>query len=126
MHHGGEKKFAFIPLQSVDGKKILKHHQLPENYLDSLVLVEDAKVYLRSGAALRIASRLNRPLRWISAFIMFPPILRDPLYNWISSYRNTLLDNQDNCEMPEKNSNRKTPATTEKKLSIKPVSSTSA
>ena len=40
------KKIQFAPLQSIAGKQILEKHQVDENYIESIVLVEDGEYFL--------------------------------------------------------------------------------
>ncbi len=54
-----EKYFKFAPLQSEIGQKLLKENGVDKTVTDSVVLIEDGKVYTRTTAALRIARRLS-------------------------------------------------------------------
>ena len=48
---------------------------------DTIFLVEDGQLHLRSTAALRIARRLGFPWRLAYAFIVVPRVIRDGVYN---------------------------------------------
>jgi predicted DCC family thiol-disulfide oxidoreductase YuxK len=68
--------------QSERGKIALK-----DCSLDTLVLVEDGRSYLRSTAALRASRYLRFPWLLLYVFIIAPPFLRDPVYNLIAHNR---------------------------------------
>ena len=78
-----KKYFRFASLQSETAQKLLGER----HSLDTMILIENGNVYLRSTAALRIAKKLRGlwPLFYI--FIVIPKFLRDLLYNWIARNR---------------------------------------
>ena len=51
--------FKFTPLQEKQGVLLLKMHAVDTQKLDSIVLIENEKVYVKSSAALRIARKLS-------------------------------------------------------------------
>jgi predicted DCC family thiol-disulfide oxidoreductase YuxK len=53
------KKLLLASIQGPAGQEVLKKYELPPSYLDTLVLVEEGKVYLGSTAALRVARLLG-------------------------------------------------------------------
>ena len=108
MRHRRGDDFLFIPLQSGEGKKFLERYRLPENYTDSLVLIEDGKVFLKSTAALRISRKLKRTFSWCSVFIFIPVFIRDRVYDWVADHRNSWFKSQDTCEIPAYENKRET------------------
>jgi predicted DCC family thiol-disulfide oxidoreductase YuxK len=101
IRHRWKEDFHFIPLQSAEGKKFLELFHLPANYTDSVVLVEDGKLFLKSTAALRIARKLNPAYSWWSVFIFIPRFIRDRVYDWIAAHRNSWFKSQETCEIPD-------------------------
>jgi predicted DCC family thiol-disulfide oxidoreductase YuxK len=95
------RNFLFVPLQSQYGKKLLKTSGLPEDYSESMVLIEDKQFFLKSDAALRIAKKLDGLWSWGYAFIFLPTSFRDAVYNWIARHRNSWFKNQNNCIVPD-------------------------
>lgn len=73
--------------QSERGKAALKDCGLDKRRLETLVLVEHGRCYLRSTAALRAFRYLRFPWPLLFAFIIVPPFLRDPVYNLIAHNR---------------------------------------
>ena len=93
--------FAFEPLQSEQAKEILARYNVPPG-TNSMVLIEEGKVYLRSTAALRIARRLRGlwPLLYVA--IVIPAPLRDPLYDFIARHRARWFGTTETCSVLEK------------------------
>ncbi len=91
MRNGGEEKFRFISLYSPEGKEILKEHAMPEDYTDSVVLIERSRVYLKSEAVLRIARELSGLVKIISWAKIIPPRFRNTVYDMIASHRHKLI-----------------------------------
>lgn len=73
--------------QTERGKAALKDCGLDKRALETVVLLEDGRCYLRSTAALRALRYLRFPWPLLYAFIVVPPFLRDPVYNLIAHNR---------------------------------------
>lgn len=95
-----KNRFLVGALQEPVSKKVLSNFQVDDSYLDSLVLVENGKVYFRSTAALRIAKKLNRPWPLIYFLITIPAFIRDPVYNWIGKNRYRWFGKKSTCRIP--------------------------
>ena len=50
--------FKFAPLQEKSGSLLLEKHAIDPQRIDSIVLIENNTVYVKSAAALRIAKKL--------------------------------------------------------------------
>jgi predicted DCC family thiol-disulfide oxidoreductase YuxK len=96
------KIFRFASLQSQAAADLLRAHGLapPVGDPDTIVLIEDGKVYQRSTAALRIAKRLRAPYPLLSVFYLCPTFLRDLIYRLIAKNRYRWFGRYDTCPMP--------------------------
>ena len=92
--------FKFAALQSEIGQELTAKHGIDTAETDSIVLVEDEKVYTYSTAALRIARKLNGIWSWTYSFIIIPKPVRDLFYKLFAKYRYKLFGKQDACMMP--------------------------
>ena len=90
--------FRFAPLQSPAAASLLGERAgtLP----DSLVLVENGRLYTRSDAVLRIVRRLRQPWPLASALVELPAPLRDWLYAWVARNRYRWFGKRDVCMVP--------------------------
>ncbi len=95
-----KKKLLLASIQGTAGQRVLKMYQLPPSYLDTLVLVEQGKVYLGSTAALRVARLLGGGWPLFYALIIIPKGLRDRIYQWIGKNRYKWFGRRASCRMP--------------------------
>lgn len=88
----------FSPLQSEFAKKILKEKNVTEN-LDTMVLLENGKIYLRSSAALRLTKYMKGLWPLLMIFIPVPSFIRNAVYNYVAKNRITWFGMADYCDM---------------------------
>src|SRR3954449_9261728 len=72
--------FKFASLQSEVGQKIISHYQI-NSEIDSIVVIENKKVYIKSSAAIRIGRKLNGLWKLSAILMTLPPIFRNFLYD---------------------------------------------
>jgi len=77
----------FDSLQSARGQAVLKECGLSITDLDTFVLQEKGRCYIRSRGALRVVRHLRFPWGLLYGLIVVPAFLRDPLYNWVARNR---------------------------------------
>ena len=68
--------------------------------VDSLVLIEDGRVFLHSSAALRNVRALGFPWSIGYALIIVPAPIRDWFYKLFAKYRYRLFGKKDLCMVP--------------------------
>ena len=89
---------VFSPLQSEFAKKTLAAFNLGEN-LDSMILLQNGKVYLKSSGALRVTKSLKGLWPSAQALLIVPPFIRNFIYDYIAKNRITWFGTADYCEM---------------------------
>jgi len=94
------QKFVFASLQSELGQQIAEQHQLPKEDFNSMVLLKNNKVYLRSNAALEITRDLSGGWPLLHGFKIVPRSFRDWIYTVISANRYKWFGRQDQCRIP--------------------------
>jgi len=94
------RRFRFAALHSPAGRELLAEHGLLEDAPDSIVLIEDGRVYTRSSAALRIARHLRGAWRLLGVFRIVPRVLRDPLYRVVARFRYRWFGRSEACLAP--------------------------
>lgn len=92
--------FKFAPLQSEVGERLLAENGIDKIETDSVVLIEDGKVYTYSTAALRVARKFDGIWSWAYAFIVVPKPVRDFFYRLFAKYRYKLFGKKDECMLP--------------------------
>ena len=93
--------FKFASLQSKYAKSLLLQMDLSQGFpADSVMLIEGKKTYFKSEAAIRIAAKLSRPVKYL-AWVKFIPLwLRDPIYDFIAKNRYAWFGKKDSCIIP--------------------------
>ena len=91
----------FASLQSDVGRALLARHGVapPDGDPDTVMLVEEGRVWTHSDAALRIAARLRMPWRAISWFGWVPRALRDAVYRFVARNRYRWFGRRDTCRV---------------------------
>ena len=94
-------RFQFGALQSDAAQRLLASAgwSSPETP-ETVVLLEDGRVFTRSTAALRIVRRLSFPWPLAYGFILIPRPLRDAIYDSIARRRYRWFGRREQCMMP--------------------------
>ena len=92
--------FKFAALQSEAGQKLLQEYKLNVSDFDTFVLIVNDKHFTKSTAALKIARKLNYPVKVLYYFIFIPKFLRDLIYSLIAINRYKIFGRRDICRIP--------------------------
>ena len=95
-----DDRFRFSPLQ---GDYALSHLSASSDLNkrpDSVILIENGKVYSESTAALRIARKLSGLWPLLYGFIIVPKFIRNYVYRWIADRRYRIWGKTDSCMVP--------------------------
>jgi predicted DCC family thiol-disulfide oxidoreductase YuxK len=100
--HDRRKRFKFAALQSEAGAALLAQHGRAATLgdPDSMLLVEDGRLYQRSTAVLRIARGLSGLWKLGYAAMVVPRPLRDLVYRWIARNRYRWFGKTEACRLP--------------------------
>ena len=82
-----KQHFRFASQQSIVGIELLTKYHIDINKTDSLVLIDQTKVYQKSTAALKIAKQLSNGWNLFYIFILVPAFIRNPIYDFIATNR---------------------------------------
>ena len=92
-------QFQFAPLTSEAAARALGSVPLADRP-DSVVLIDEGRVFTRSEAALRILRRLEFPWPLAYALILLPRALRDWGYDAIARRRYRWFGRHEQCPIP--------------------------
>lgn len=93
-------RFRFAPLGTRAAEAALREADHRGELPDSIVLIEDGRVYTLSSAALRIARRLRWPWPLLGVLIIVPKGLRDAAYRRVARNRYRWFGRTDACMTP--------------------------
>ncbi len=95
-----KKIFTLSPLQSSFSEALNDQYHFNQPQLNSIVLIENNKVYYKSTAVLRVVKKLSGPIKCLYIFIIVPPFIRDAVYSVIAKNRYRWFGKR-SCEVGE-------------------------
>ena len=92
--------FKFASLQSETGMRLLEKHKIDPQKTDSIILVEEDKVSVKSTAALRISRFLDKGYPLLYGFMIIPGFIRNYVYDFIARNRYKWFGKKESCMIP--------------------------
>ena len=105
--HDRRGTMRFAPLQGEYGERVEARHPVLAG-VDSVVYLEPSddprteRAYVRSDAALRVASYLGGPWRAVLVARLVPRFVRDYFYDLFARHRYRFFGKHESCLMPPK------------------------
>ncbi|MBD2846460.1 thiol-disulfide oxidoreductase DCC family protein [Paenibacillus sp. IB182496] len=93
-----EGRFRYAPLQSEPGARLLREHGI--SGIDSFVLIEGGRAYVKSEAALRVCRSLPGLWKLLALLRIVPRPLRDAVYDAIARRRDRWFGARASCMLP--------------------------
>ena len=93
-------RFCFAALQSDFGKTQLDKFGISFTIPESVLLIEEKRLFQKSSAALKIAQNLNGLWPAVYVFIIVPKFLRDLIYDYIARNRYRWFGKREACMIP--------------------------
>lgn len=91
-------KFKFLKLQSQLAQNYLENYGIDPKTLNSIVLIKNDHIYLKSDAAVEIAKHLDGKYQKLAYLRFVPKFLRDSIYSYIAKNRYKLFGKCENCD----------------------------
>lgn len=98
--HDKSGKLKFASLQSEYGKNVIDQFHLREKYMETIVYLDDSKVYILSEAVLRILKQTGGIYASTYYLIIIPTFIRNWVYKLISNYRYSWFGKRNDCRVP--------------------------
>jgi len=92
--------FRFSALQNEQAKEHLKEFKISPLNSNTILLLENGKLYTQSTAALRITRQLSGLWPLCYGLIVIPAFIRDAVYKTISKYRYKIWGRSETCMIP--------------------------
>lgn len=100
IRHDARRQFRLASVQSPQGQALLAWYGLPTDRFDSMALIDEQGLHLRSTALLRILAHLPQPWRALAWLRLIPRWLRDWFYDRIALNRYRLFGRYEVCLLP--------------------------
>lgn len=119
IRHDAKKIFLFGPLQWTEAQNILGKVSGKILERDTIVLLEEGKVFTESAAVLKIMGKLSGMYRLVYGLIIVPGFLRDAMYRFVARHRYRVFGKRDECMVPTPELRKRfIPEPTEKNISF--------
>ena len=89
-------------MQSEVGIELTKKYNIDTIIVDSIVLIKDNTIYIKSAAVLEILKDLPIGWRLFRIGIILPKFVRDWMYDIIAKHRYKIFGKKDECPSPPK------------------------
>lgn len=96
-----KEQFIFCPISSKKGQKIINKFNLELKKIDSIILLKNNKITLKSEAVIKILVSLNLFFRFFLILKILPSKLLDLIYDFIAKYRYKLFGRKESCIIPD-------------------------
>jgi len=93
-----KEQYSLLALQSQEAEPYIQQYNLKTDNFDSVVLIEDNQVFIKSTAALKVVKNLNGTIRYLYFFIYLPTPMRDFIYGCIAKNRYLLFKERQSCK----------------------------
>lgn len=93
--------FKFATLSSINGQNVKLRFQLDES-IDSVVLLKNNQVYIKSAAAFEITKNLSGLWFMLGIFKIIPTFISDAIYDFVAKNRYRWFG-KSVCELPQEN-----------------------
>jgi len=101
LKHDKGNYFQFAPSQSNAAIEIMQEHRIDQKSIDSVILIDNEKVYTKTDAVIQIATHLNGWPKLFSFIKLIPKPIRDFGYHLIANNRYRLFGKKATCMVPE-------------------------
>jgi predicted DCC family thiol-disulfide oxidoreductase YuxK len=93
-------QFRFAALQSEIGQALLIQHGIDTQSIDSVILIDGDRVFIKSDAALEVATRIGGAWTLMGIFYIIPRPIRNIVYDWIARNRYRWFGKHNECWLP--------------------------
>jgi predicted DCC family thiol-disulfide oxidoreductase YuxK len=87
LRRDSSRRLQFASLQSAVGRQLAAEAGVEGKVLETLILIEDGRAFVRSDAVLRIAGALGAPWSLVAPLLLVPRFIREPLYRIVARHR---------------------------------------
>ena len=100
LKHERSNELKFAALQSDIGREILEEHGEKSTDFDSIILMDEGRLFKKSRAAFRIAKHLKYPYAAFNVIGVLPAFFTDFFYDLVAKNRYKIFGRSDACMLP--------------------------
>ena len=100
LRHDRKRHFNLTTAQGPLGEALYQHYGLPTDDYETMLVIEDGRLFTQSDGAIAIARGLGWPWRAAAAARIVPRPIRDALYRLVARNRYRLFGRREACWVP--------------------------
>ena len=100
LKHEARPILQFVPLQSSAGARLMREFGFSPEDVKTFVLVSGGRSYVKSDAAIRVASHFRGAWKLLGAIRIFPRSVRDWAYDVVARNRYRWFGRTESCMVP--------------------------
>lgn len=95
-------RLQFTTAQSALGEALMRHFDLPTGDFETMLLLDEGRVFIKRLGVVAIGSHLRRPWRYaLMIWRLLPGRLGDRAYDFLARHRYRLFGRHDHCIVPD-------------------------
>ncbi|GDX81454.1 thiol-disulfide oxidoreductase [Deltaproteobacteria bacterium] len=99
--HDSERRLQFAALQGATAEALRERFPGMPRDIDTVVFVDEDRIFLRSAAAFAILRHLPAPWSWVAIWRFLPSPLTDIGYRMVAAMRYRIWGKLDACRIPK-------------------------
>lgn len=100
INHNPAKNLMFCSVQSAAGMEIVRSLGLSTEHHETMLFLEQGRLWQKSDAVIHIAQHLCWPWCWIAWGKYVPRVIRDGLYSLLARNRYKMMGRSKVCALP--------------------------
>lgn len=98
--HDTKKRYRLLAAQTPIGEALYRHYGMKSGDYDTIILLEDGSIKVKSDAALAIGAGLHFPWSLSRVLRIVPKVVRDWVYDLTARNRISWFGRSDTCFLP--------------------------
>jgi predicted DCC family thiol-disulfide oxidoreductase YuxK len=96
-----QARLRLATVQSPEGQSLLAWAGLPQQHFNTVAVIRDDQVWVRSDAFFELVPQLSRRWHWLRVFQCVPKAVRDAVYDLVARHRYRWFGRHERCQVPD-------------------------
>lgn len=101
LRHDPQARLRLATVQSPEGQALLAWAGLPQRHFDTVAVIRDDQVWVRSDAFFELVPQLSGRWRWLGVLRYVPKAVRDAVYDFVARHRYRWFGRHAHCQVPD-------------------------
>ncbi|MFK3723006.1 thiol-disulfide oxidoreductase DCC family protein [Pseudomonas monteilii] len=96
-----QARLRLATVQSPEGQALLAWAGLPQQHFNTVAVIRDDQVWVRSDAFFELVPQLSSRWHWLKIFQYVPKAVRDAVYDLVARHRYRWFGRYERCQVPD-------------------------